>query len=107
MTAAAALAALPAGALVTWLALRSTAARRLVSAPRADRWRTDSTPTVGGLGIFAALLAGVAAAVAAGAIDADRRLAGILAGCALVFLSGLADDLWTLGPLTKIAAQVA
>jgi UDP-GlcNAc:undecaprenyl-phosphate GlcNAc-1-phosphate transferase len=107
MTAAAALAALPAGALVTWLTLRSTVARRLVSTPRGDRWRTDATPTVGGLGIFAGLLAGVGAAVAAGAIDGDLRLAGILAGCTIVFVSGLADDLWTLSPLTKIATQLA
>ena len=97
MTAAAALAALPAGALVTWAALHSPVARRLVSSPRGDRWRTESTPTVGGLGLFAGLVVGVGAAVATGAIDADRRLAGILAGCTIVFLSGLADDLWTLG----------
>ena len=48
----------------------------------------------GGVGIFLGLVAGVGAAVLLGA-DASSELVGILAGCALLFVAGLVDDLLT------------
>jgi UDP-GlcNAc:undecaprenyl-phosphate GlcNAc-1-phosphate transferase len=102
----AAIVALPAAAAVIWLLLRTPLAARLGAAPRADRWHRRTTPMVGGIGIFAGILAGYWAAVATDAAPATRELAAILGGCAILFVAGLLDDLYSLGPLPKLAAQV-
>ncbi|HET7043543.1 MAG TPA: hypothetical protein VFI37_01730 [Gaiellaceae bacterium] len=107
MTTLVATLALPVSAAVIFVLLRTRVARVMVKAPAGERWRMDSTPFLGGLGIFAGLLAGVAAALAAGAIEPDAKLWGILGGCAIVFLAGLVDDLRHLGPLAKLVAQFA
>ena len=104
--AVAALAALPASLLTIRVLLESPVARRLAAVPSADRWHTRSTPLLGGVGIFAGLLCGAGAAVAAGLVPVSRNLGGILGGCAILFLAGLLDDLVHLPPLAKIAAQV-
>ncbi len=104
--AASALVALPVSLLTIWALLRTPAARRVVAAPRADRWHTHSTPLLGGSGIFAGLLAGCGVAVAVGALPASRELGGILGGCALLYAAGLVDDVFRLRPLAKLAAQV-
>jgi UDP-GlcNAc:undecaprenyl-phosphate/decaprenyl-phosphate GlcNAc-1-phosphate transferase len=105
--AVAALAALPASLLTIQGLLHTPAARHVVAAPRADRWHKRSTPLLGGSGIFAGLLAAAGIAAAAGLIPADRRLGGILGGCAILFAAGLLDDLFHLPPLAKLAAQGA
>jgi UDP-GlcNAc:undecaprenyl-phosphate GlcNAc-1-phosphate transferase len=61
----------------------------------------------GGIGIFAGILAGVGVAIATGAAPASRELLAILGGCAILFVAGLLDDLYSLGPLPKLAAQFA
>ena len=104
--AVAALAALPASFLTIRGLLHTSAARHLVAAPRAERWHTRSTPLLGGSGIFAGLLVATAAATATGALPFDKRLAGIVGGCAVLYLAGLIDDLYHLPPLAKIAAQL-
>jgi UDP-N-acetylmuramyl pentapeptide phosphotransferase/UDP-N-acetylglucosamine-1-phosphate transferase len=68
VNAIAALAALPVAALVLVGLLRATP-RRLVATPDGERWHTGSTPVVGGVGIFAGLVAGIGAAALAGATD--------------------------------------
>ncbi|MES1247816.1 MAG: hypothetical protein ABUS54_09105 [Actinomycetota bacterium] len=105
--AVAALAALPASFFTIRGLLRTPAARHLVAAPRAERWHTRSTPLLGGSGIFAGLLAAVAIGLALNALDATRPLAGVVGGCALLFVAGVADDLFHLPPVAKLAAQVA
>ncbi len=105
--AAAALTALPASLLTIWALLRTRVARVVVAAPRADRWHKSSTPLLGGSGIMAGLLVAVGVALAAGLIPASRELAGILGGCAILFVAGLLDDVYRLPPLAKIAAQIA
>ncbi len=102
-----ALTAFPAAALVIWTLLRSAPARRVVAAPRGDRWHQQATPSFGGVGIFAGLLAGVGASLAAGAVEPSWELFGILGGCTVLFAAGLADDLYSLGPMAKIGAQLA
>ncbi len=104
--AAVALAALPVSFLAIRGLLRTPAALNLVAKPSADRWHTRSTPLFGGTGIFAGLLVAAALAVATGALPFGARLAGIVGGCAILYLAGLADDVYTLSPLAKIAAQV-
>jgi len=107
MRAFAAIAAFPAAAAAIWVLLRTPLAVRLGAAPRADRWHQRTTPMVGGIGIFAGLLTGFWVAVAAGAAPASRELVAILGGCTILFVAGLLDDLFSLGPLLKLAAQLA
>jgi len=106
VTSAVAIVALPASAVAIWLLLGSPLARRLVALPSADRWHDAPTPMLGGIGIFAGFSAGLWLAAAAGAFEVDESLVGIYAGCALVFLAGFADDLISLPPLAKLAAQI-
>ena len=106
MTAVAALVALPASLLTIGLLLRAPIARRVVAAPSADRWHRQDTPLFGGVGIFAGLLAGVGMALLTGSVHATNELLGIVGGCAILFVAGLIDDLFTLKPLAKLGAQV-
>jgi UDP-GlcNAc:undecaprenyl-phosphate GlcNAc-1-phosphate transferase len=92
---------------VIWALLRSSVAARVVATPSGDRWHDLETPSLGGIGIVAGLFTGVAAAVAAGAFQPSSELAGVLTGCALLFLLGLADDLRSLPPVVKLAGQFA
>jgi UDP-GlcNAc:undecaprenyl-phosphate/decaprenyl-phosphate GlcNAc-1-phosphate transferase len=62
---------------------------------------------LGGIGIFAGILAGVGVAIATDAAPASDELLAILAGCAILFVAGLLDDLYSLGPIPKLAAQFA
>jgi UDP-GlcNAc:undecaprenyl-phosphate GlcNAc-1-phosphate transferase len=103
----AAIAAFPAAAAAIWLLLRTPLATRLAATPREDRWHQRTTPMFGGIGIFAGLLTGVGVSVAVGAAPASRELLAILGGCAILFVAGLLDDLFSLGPIPKLAAQVA
>src|SRR5262249_33756753 len=79
---------------------------RLVALPTGERWADRETPSFGGVGIFVGLWAGVGAAVAAGGVHASSELFGILGGCSIVFVAGLIDDLRSLPPLAKLAAQI-
>jgi UDP-GlcNAc:undecaprenyl-phosphate GlcNAc-1-phosphate transferase len=107
VSAAASLIAFPAAALVLAALLRSPAARRLVSAPRADRWHTETTPHLGGIGIFAGFAAGSLAALALGAVHGrHEEFLGVVAGCAILFAFGLVDDAYHLPPIAKLAGQV-
>ncbi|HWX08376.1 MAG TPA: hypothetical protein VNY33_00235, partial [Gaiellaceae bacterium] len=106
VTALAALVALPATVLTIGLLLRAPLARRVVAAPSADRWHRRDTPLFGGVGIFVGLLAGVGTAVAVGAVPASHELLGIVGGCAVLFVAGVVDDLFTLKPLAKLGAQI-
>jgi UDP-GlcNAc:undecaprenyl-phosphate GlcNAc-1-phosphate transferase len=97
---------LPVTILVIATIVRSQLGRRVVAAPRRDRWHTRATPLLGGVGIFAGFLAAVGAAVAIHAAPASKELLGIVGGCAILFFAGLADDLFSLGPIPKLVAQV-
>ena len=106
--AAVTIAATPVAALALWVLLRApTAASRLVAHPTGERWHDRATPTFGGVGIACGLAAGVVLALAVGAIEPSWLLAGVLAGCALLFAAGLVDDIRHLTPLAKLAAQFA
>ena len=100
--------AFPAAALVLAGLLRSPWALRLVSPPREDRWHTETTPNIGGIGIFAGLAAGSLLALSLGAVSSSQaEFLGILGGCAILFLFGLIDDAWHLPPIAKLGGQVA
>src|SRR5579864_5974129 len=99
--------ALPATSAVIWALLRSPATRRLVALPTADRWHASATPSLGGIGIFIGFSVGFWSAAADGVFTPSQSLIGIYCAIALVFAAGLADDLYSLGPLTKLGAQGA
>ena len=108
MEAAVTIAALPVAALTLWALLRAPAARSLlVARPTGERWHDRATPTFGGVGIACGLAAGVALGVAVGAVEPSWELAGILAGCGVLFAAGLVDDVRHLSPLAKLVAQFA
>ncbi len=106
MSSVSAVAALPACAAAIWVLLRSPLARRLVALPSADRWHETPTPLLGGIGIFFGISVGLWLAAAVGAFEPTLALLGIYAGCALLFVTGLLDDLYSLSPIAKLAAQV-
>jgi UDP-GlcNAc:undecaprenyl-phosphate GlcNAc-1-phosphate transferase len=100
------LAALPVASVVLWTLLRSPSlGGRLVAMPTGARWHDRATPLFGGVGIATGLLTGVLLALAAGVIEPTWLLAGIVAGCGLVFVAGLLDDVRHLSPVAKLAAQ--
>ena len=107
MSTVAALAAFPATLLAVWGLLHSRLSRGLERTPAQGRWRTASTPLVGGVAIYLGLTAGLWLAVVAGPLDASKQLVGIFAGASLLFLAGLVDDVWSIPPAAKIAAQLA
>ena len=107
MSIAAPFLALPVTFLVIRTLLQSSRASALLSAaPSTDRWHTTPTPTFGGIGIFAGFAAAVGAALAFGGIASSGEVASILAGCSILFVAGLADDLRALNPLAKLGLQV-
>jgi UDP-GlcNAc:undecaprenyl-phosphate/decaprenyl-phosphate GlcNAc-1-phosphate transferase len=101
------LAALPVASVVLSTLLRTPSlGGRLVAVPTGSRWHDRATPLFGGVGIAAGLVTGVLLALATGALDVSWLLVGIIAGCGLVFLAGLLDDVRHLSPVAKLLAQV-
>jgi UDP-GlcNAc:undecaprenyl-phosphate GlcNAc-1-phosphate transferase len=95
---AAAVVGLAAGEVVRRMAARYGA----VVPPRQDRWHRRSTPTLGGLAIFAGTLAGVAAA---GSLSRDAAV--VLIAAAAMLGVGWIDDRFRLSPLAKLVASLA
>ncbi|MBA3400592.1 MAG: hypothetical protein H0U05_01250 [Actinobacteria bacterium] len=106
MDAIVAIAAFPVTFAVLWALLRTPLGGRLIAHPSGERWHAETTPTFGGVGIFAGFAAGVGVALATGAVEWSGELGGILGGAALLFTAGLLDDLRHLSPLVKLAVQI-
>ena len=62
---------------------------------------------LGGIGIFAGILAGVGLAIAAGVVTGSDTLLAIVGASGLLFAVGLIDDAFSLPVLPKLAAQGA
>jgi len=97
--------AFPVAAAVIWLALRTPLAVRLAAKPTSERWHKRETPAVGGIGVFAGILAGVGLAIAVGAVSGSDELLAIIGAAGLLFTVGLLDDAFSLPALAKLAAQ--
>ncbi len=97
--------ALPVCAAVIWIALRTPLAARLAAKPSSERWHTRETPALGGIGVFAGILAGVVLAIAVGAVSGSDTLLAIIGAAALLFAVGLLDDAFGLPVAAKLAAQ--
>jgi UDP-GlcNAc:undecaprenyl-phosphate GlcNAc-1-phosphate transferase len=87
---------------LTWVVRHLARANGLVAPPRPDRWHQQSTAMCGGIAMFVAFFAG--SLLFAPSVP-DARL--ILLGGGLLFLMGLADDLWQLRPPVKLVIQLS
>ena len=96
-------------ALVAGAAVRRLASvHGAVVPPRPDRWHSAPTPTMGGIAIVAATVAGFAVGLAGPVLEGDlvEWLAVLLAGLAM-FTVGLFDDRLQLSPVAKLVASLA
>ena len=84
--------------LVIWLAHRIDSLAR----PRADRWGARPVPRIGGI----AIVAGLALGVLALPITAEARLV-LGAGVGIMGLLGLADDVASVSPASRLAIEAA
>jgi UDP-GlcNAc:undecaprenyl-phosphate GlcNAc-1-phosphate transferase len=69
--------------------------------PRQDRWHKKPTPLLGGIAIFMSFSASYLLA-----FGFDHKTMPVLIGGFLIFLLGLADDLWRLNPQVKLIGQI-
>jgi UDP-GlcNAc:undecaprenyl-phosphate GlcNAc-1-phosphate transferase len=92
------------GALVRRLAPATGA----VVPPRPDRWHSAPTPTMGGIGIAAATLAGVAViAFRADLILPVNQWVAVPLAALAMFVVGLLDDRLQLSPVAKLVSSLA
>ncbi len=92
------------GALIRRLAPASGA----VVPPRPDRWHTSPTPTMGGIAIAAATIAGFAVIVARpDLVDAPADWYPVPLAALAMFVVGVLDDRLQLSPLAKLVASLA
>jgi UDP-GlcNAc:undecaprenyl-phosphate GlcNAc-1-phosphate transferase len=81
----------------------------LVAKPREDRWHDKPTATLGGVGILAVFIIGLAIAFISQGIrlsNWDFEHWGLLLAAGLMFCMGLYDDLRPLSPTAKFIGQV-
>lgn len=99
---AAGLAAVLSVVLLTPFVIWGARRRGWVAVPSDDEWHETPTALLGGIAIFT----GVAGTlVSSGSLGAFPK--PVWVGAVLIFGTGLADDLWTLRPTTKLVAQAA
>jgi UDP-GlcNAc:undecaprenyl-phosphate GlcNAc-1-phosphate transferase len=83
--------------IVRWFARRAG----WVAIPEAEKWHDTPTTLLGGIAIF---VGGAAILTLSGGLSAFP--AQVWGGAGLLFVAGLVDDLWGLGPGAKLAAQM-
>lgn len=87
--------------VLTPLVARWARAHGIVAKPREDRWHQKPTALLGGVAIYIATTVAILVFV-----RLDTRLIGLLAGGALLFITGLVDDWRHLRPHTKLILQI-
>ena len=101
--------ALIAALVVTPFVIRATTRLGLYDMPGGRRAHSRPTPRLGGVAVFASTFAALAAVMVAApsrVVDRPELLLGIAAGGAVMFASGLWDDLHGLSPRQKLLAQL-
>lgn len=100
--------ALAASLLATPLVRRLALSIGFLAVPSGRGVHREPTPLLGGVAVFVAFVAGIAAgAEALGTIHAgSSRLWGVLGGASLVFGMGLLDDRYNLGWFSKLLVQL-
>ena len=82
---------------IIWMAHRIPG---LTAAPRTDRWHKQPTALYGGVAIFLSCITALIIY-----LPYSTFMGALAAGGALIFLTGLADDIWELTPQAKFLAQ--
>ncbi|WP_263820326.1 hypothetical protein [Salinibacter sp.] len=90
--------------LLTPAMIKAAHAFDWVDYPQADRWHATPTALMGGVAMYGA---GALALLFLGPLAGVGMGVGLIGGGAtLLFAVGMVDDLWGVGPTTKLAAQV-
>jgi UDP-GlcNAc:undecaprenyl-phosphate GlcNAc-1-phosphate transferase len=87
--------------LLTWLVRNQAVRREWLALPRLDRWHREPTALFGGVAIYAVLVAGLLATR-----PMSRTLIGLLLLSAVMFTTGLVDDIRHLRPQAKLVVQL-
>jgi UDP-GlcNAc:undecaprenyl-phosphate GlcNAc-1-phosphate transferase len=75
-----------------------------VDYPQVDRWHATPTALMGGVAMYAA---GTLAILLLGPLAGGSAGMGVIwGGASLLFVVGLVDDLWGMGPAVKLTAQI-
>jgi UDP-GlcNAc:undecaprenyl-phosphate GlcNAc-1-phosphate transferase len=99
--------------LLTPLVRRGAIATNAMHAARARDVHVQPTPLLGGLAMYAGLAAGLLVANQltylreALAFPSPRTVPGLLLAGGLLVITGIIDDRWGMGAISKLAAQVA
>ena len=83
--------------IVRWVARRGG----WVAIPEAEKWHDTPTTLLGGVAIF---IGGAMVLAISGGLSAFP--ARVWAGAGILFVTGLVDDLWGLGPVAKLTTQL-
>jgi UDP-GlcNAc:undecaprenyl-phosphate GlcNAc-1-phosphate transferase len=97
--------------LLTPLVRRTAIATNAMHAARSRDVHVQPTPLIGGLAMYAGLAAGLLVAnqlsYLRGAFTSTRAVPGLLLAGGLLVVTGIIDDRWGMGAISKLAAQVA
>jgi UDP-GlcNAc:undecaprenyl-phosphate GlcNAc-1-phosphate transferase len=97
--------------LLTPLVRRGAFATNTLHAARARDVHVQPTPLIGGLAMYGGLAAGLLVAnqlsYLRGAFTSSRAVPGLLLAAGLLVVTGIIDDRWGMGAISKLAAQVA
>jgi UDP-GlcNAc:undecaprenyl-phosphate/decaprenyl-phosphate GlcNAc-1-phosphate transferase len=97
--------------LLTPLVRRIAIAANAMHAARARDVHTQPKPLLGGLAMYGGLAAGLLVAnqlsYLRAAFPSPRTVPGLLLAAGLLVLTGIIDDRWGMGAISKLAAQVA
>jgi UDP-GlcNAc:undecaprenyl-phosphate GlcNAc-1-phosphate transferase len=97
--------------LLTPLVRRGAFATKTLHAARARDVHVQPTPLIGGLAMYGGLAAGLLVAnqlsYLRGAFTSPRAVPGLLLAAGLLVVTGIIDDRWGIGAISKLAAQVA
>jgi UDP-GlcNAc:undecaprenyl-phosphate/decaprenyl-phosphate GlcNAc-1-phosphate transferase len=77
-----------------------------VDVPEDRKVHEKTTPTLGGVAIYASMMIGIGLYLVAGDQQVSGDLLGIILGATIIFIFGVADDIHGLSPLSKIFGQV-
>lgn len=87
--------------LIRFVLLSPRIRDRIVTAPVVHRWHETPTPSYGGIPMFVGVLVAV---LVGGGLEEPIAVA-LLVGAAVLFLTGLIDDVYDISPTTKLAGQ--
>jgi UDP-GlcNAc:undecaprenyl-phosphate GlcNAc-1-phosphate transferase len=97
--------------LLTPLVRRGSIAIGALHAARSRDVHVEPTPLLGGLAMYAGLVAGLLVADRLSylreAFPSSRTVVGLLLAGGLLVLVGIVDDRWGMGAISKLAAQIA